>query len=136
MTAFHLISSDVKPLTRELVPQLAGAVTTPRGEGAPVRRRDARLAEPPPSLTQRASVVASGWLVKQEAPRERGLLQQFCSSVSYGPRGGFLPPLATKLTQSPWFLNVVPKFFQPPFMHWALLVGSGDEKLAWNARSS
>ena len=55
---------------------------------------------------------------------------------SYGPLGGFLPPLATKLTQSPCSLNVVPKFFQPPLLHWALLVGSGDENIAWNARSS
>jgi hypothetical protein len=82
----------------------------------------------------------SSWLLdgssSRRPRRRRGLLRQFCSSVSYGPLGGFLPPLATKLTQSPWFLNVVPKFFQPPFMHWALLVGSGDEKLAVNPRSS
>src|SRR6516162_4980403 len=100
------------------------------------RRRASLAASSPLRKRGRRLVVASGWLVKQEAPRERGLLRQFCSSVSYGPLGGFLPPLATKLTQSPWFLNVVPKFFQPPFLHWALLVGSGDEKLAWNARSS
>jgi hypothetical protein len=47
------------------------------------------------------------WMARQAGgpARRRGLLQQFCSSVSYGPLGGFLPPLATKLTQSPWFLN-------------------------------
>jgi hypothetical protein len=54
----------------------------------------------------RRLVVASRWLVKQETPPPTGAsLRQFCSSVSYGPLGGFLPPLATKLTQSPWFLN-------------------------------
>ena len=35
---------------------------------------------------------------------------------SYEPVGGFLPPVATKLTQSPWFLNCG-KFFQPPCVH-------------------
>ena len=31
--------------------------------------------------------------------------------------------LATKLTQSPWFLKT-PKVFQPPFLHWSVDVGS------------
>ena len=35
-----------------------------------------------------------------------------------------MPLAATKLTQSPWFLNPG-KFFQPPFLHWSLLVGMG-----------
>ena len=29
---------------------------------------------------------------------------------------GYLPVL-TNLTHWPWFLNLVPKFFQPPFLH-------------------
>ena len=41
----------------------------------------------------------------------------------YGPEGGFLPLVATKLTQSPWFLNT-PKVFQPPFLHSSTDVGS------------
>ena len=32
--------------------------------------------------------------------------------------GEFLPPVATKLTQSPWFLNPG-KLRQPPFLHWS-----------------
>ena len=36
-----------------------------------------------------------------------------------------LPPVATKLTQSPWFLNDgLLKATQPLFMHWSLLVGA------------
>jgi hypothetical protein len=34
---------------------------------------------------------------------------------AYDPDDGFLPPVATKLTQSPWFLK--PKLRQPPFLH-------------------
>src|SRR6185295_11468182 len=45
------------------------------------------------------------------------------AETRYGRAGGFLPLLATKLTQSPWFLNT-PKVFQPPFLHWSLDVGS------------
>src|SRR5215207_6914277 len=37
--------------------------------------------------------------------------------------GLVLPLLATKLTQSPWFLKDVPKFRQPPFLHCSFLVG-------------
>jgi hypothetical protein len=53
---------------------------------------------------------------KVKRPAEPGLSQQFCSSGSYNRLGGFLPPPATKLTQSPWFLNT-PKVCQPPFLH-------------------
>ena len=37
-----------------------------------------------------------------------------------------MAPVATKLTQSPWFLNPG-KFFQPPFLHWSLVVGTDGE---------
>ena len=46
------------------------------------------------------------------------------TDARYGSDGGFLPLLATKLTQSPWFLNT-PKVFQPPFLHSSIDVGSG-----------
>jgi hypothetical protein len=46
------------------------------------------------------------------------------ADTRYDPEGGFLPLVATKLTQSPWFLNT-PKVFQPPFLHWSVDVGSG-----------
>ena len=42
--------------------------------------------------------------------------------MSYDPLGGFLPPVATKLTQSPWFLNPG-KLCQPPFLQSLLYVG-------------
>src|SRR5215208_5245102 len=45
-----------------------------------------------------------------------------CAAGRPQPAGGFLPPVATKLTQSPWFLKT-PKVFQPPFLHWSLEVG-------------
>ena len=51
------------------------------------------------------------------------LLRREPTDARYGPEGGFLPLLATKLTQSPWFLNT-PKVFQPPFLHWSVDVGS------------
>ena len=35
-----------------------------------------------------------------------------------------MPPAVTNLTHWPWFLKVVPKFFQPPSLHWCLDVGS------------
>jgi hypothetical protein len=35
-----------------------------------------------------------------------------------------LPPVATKLTQSPWFLKT-PKSRQPPFLHCSFEVGKG-----------
>ena len=38
------------------------------------------------------------------------------SNAPYGSEGWFWPMVATKLTQSPWFLNT-PKVFQPPFLH-------------------
>ena len=44
--------------------------------------------------------------------------------VPGGWAGWLRPPVATKLTQSPWFLNT-PKFRQPLFMHWFFEVGSG-----------
>jgi hypothetical protein len=37
---------------------------------------------------------------------------------------GYLPVL-TNLTHWPWFVNLVPKFFQPPFLHSSLSVGGG-----------
>jgi hypothetical protein len=45
---------------------------------------------------------------------------------SYDPAGGFFPPVATKLMQSPWFLNC-PAFRQPPFLHWSLVRGGGED---------
>ena len=45
-------------------------------------------------------------------------------SVQPQPSGWFLPPVATKLTQSPWFLKPG-KLRQPPFLHWSFVVGSG-----------
>jgi len=40
-----------------------------------------------------------------------------------GPAGWLRPPVATKLTQSPWFLKPG-KVRQPPFVHCPLEVGS------------
>jgi hypothetical protein len=61
---------------------------------------------------------------RKEAPSNAGPLVTVLSIVSYDPLGGFLPPVATKLTQSPWFLNMLPNVCQRPFLHWSLLVGS------------
>jgi hypothetical protein len=47
-----------------------------------------------------------------------------------------VPPVATKLTQSPWFLNKPPQFCQPPFLHWSLLVGSGGMRFADSFKSN
>src|SRR4051794_7449169 len=40
----------------------------------------------------------------------------------YPPAGGFFPLVATKLTQSPWFLKT-PNVFQPPFLHCSFVAG-------------
>src|SRR5947209_13628446 len=50
--------------------------------------------------------------------------------VYFGPAGGFLPLVATKLTQSPWFLksglpDASVKLFQPSFLHCVSVVGIG-----------
>jgi hypothetical protein len=44
--------------------------------------------------------------------------------VAYGRAGELLPSVATKLTQSPWFLKTS-KLCQPPFLHCSVDVGSG-----------
>ena len=57
-----------------------------------------------------------GALVVAAAGNENG------EPVAY-PAGVFVPPVATKLTQSPWFLKT-PKVCQPPFLHSSFEVGS------------
>jgi hypothetical protein len=56
-------------------------------------------------------------LRRERGPGWDGASRISSAPRSYEPLGGFLPSEATKLKQSPWFLNKVPIDCQPPFLH-------------------
>jgi hypothetical protein len=73
-----------------------------------------------PGLSSRSAFAEptgrSGSSARPGIPRSwLGALQPRCY-----PDGGFSPFVATKLTQSPWFLKT-PKVSQPPFLHSAFV---------------
>ncbi len=68
-------------------------------------------------LTVRLGYTPLWRCVAQRSPKEKpppagdGPLRDPMPLRFYGPLGGFLPPVATNETQSPWFLNSPPKFW-------------------------
>jgi len=72
------------------------------------------------------ATIAAGWPVAGRLPtrgddgEDNAQVDRPTTTLRRGvavyPLGGFFPPVATKLTQSPWFLNT-PKLCQPPFLH-------------------
>src|SRR5215210_5534593 len=99
-----LMPATVKVPVAESCPGLCAAAT-PAKQVAPATART------PSSIRNRRGVRLL----------ERMTLLRFVIDA-YGPAGRFLPPVATKLTQSPWFLK--PNCAQPPFLHCSLEVGA------------